>query len=233
MKGKVPLAFLEELDPARNAALRHVTAVDEQGTVLHLRGKAHTSEFYFKILKSENRKTGGGIFLHYLAEYKPKSKGDTDSKQAWLQLGDAIKALTNWLALIEGYFITNTILDDPLLQSYADQFYSQFEGLDDTSAQAGLSLEHQLKLNDYLTFVRGKVAALKEGRSAEDVAKLEEIEAEAEELQSNMTRENKGSIARRLSRLWAKAQRVGLDVIKEIFVSVASEIATKMLTGKP
>lgn len=233
MKGKVPLAILEELDPSRNPALQHVNAIDEQGTVLNLRGKAHTSEFYFKIVKSESRKTSSGVVLHYLVESKPISKGDTASKQRWLQLLDVIKLLSSWLGMIEGYFSTKTILDDPLLESYADQFYSQFEGLDDTSGQSGLSYEHQLKLNDYLSFVRGKVAALKEGRSAEEVAKLEEIEAEAEDLQTNMTRENKSSIARRLSRMWAKAQRVGLDVIKEIFVSVASEIATKMLTGKP
>jgi hypothetical protein len=234
MKGKVPLSILEELNPSRNAALRHVPPVDDQGAVLHLQGKGHTSEFFFKILKTENRRGGDNKnYLHYLVEFRPRSKGDTDSRQRWVQLNDAINELSTWLSIIEGYFSTKTILDDPLLESYEDQFYSQFEGLDDTAAQSGLSLEHQLKLNEYLTFVQGKVATLKEGRSAEDVAKLEEIEAEAKELQSNMTRENKGAIARRLARMWAKAQRVGLDVIKEIFVSVASEIATKMLTGKP
>lgn len=234
MKGKVPLALLEELDPSKNAALRHVNAIDEQGTILTLQGKGHTSQFYFKVLSSQNRKVNtGGTLPYYTIEYRPRTKGDTDLYQRILPLEDVLKALSKWLEIIEGYFNTKTILDDALLESYADQFYSQFEGIDDTTGQAGLSLEHQIKLNDYLTFVRGKVAALKEGRSAEDVAKLEEIEADAEALQTNMTKENKGAIARRLSRLWAKAQRVGLDVIKEIFVSVASEIATKMITGRP
>lgn len=227
MKEKVPLAVLEALNPASNENLQYVSAHDDQGAILLIKDKSATSDFYFKIIKKEKRNTG----LHFLVEFKPRTKENTDNQQKWLLLEATLKTLSNWLALVGAYYTTKTILDDPLTQSYADQFYSQFDIVDEDANRIGFNLEQQLFLDEYLTNVRGKVAALKEGRHPSDVTKLEEIEAEAAEIQANLTKENKRSIVRRLSRLWAKAQRVGLDVIKEIFVSVVSDLTKKLLTG--
>lgn len=229
MKEKVPLAILEALNPASNENLQYVSAHDEQGTILLLKDKSPTSDFYYKIIKKENRSSG----LHFQVEYKPKAKENTDQHQRWLLLEATLSTLNTWLSLVGAYYTTKSILDDPLTRSYADSYYSQFEQVDDDANYAGFSLGQQLFLAEYLTNVKVKFENLKEGRSPAETIQLTELQTEADDIQRNLTKESKKAIVKKLAMLWAKAQRIGLDVIKEIFVSVASEITTKLLTGKP
>jgi len=228
MKEKVPISILEVLTPSSNENLQFVEAVNEQGTLLVLKAKHPTSNFYFKITKQENRSGG----LHYHVELKPKTKEDTASAQHWMTNDRVITTMKSWLALIGAYNTTRSILDDPITKAYEETFADRFKIVEKDAAYAGFDLEQQIYLDDYLNDVRQKVQLLKDGRSESDVADLNEIEAEAVEIQHHLTKESKQKIVRRLSRMWAKAQRVGLDVIKEIFVNIAAELGTRLLTGR-
>lgn len=228
MKERIPLAFLESLTLARNENLQYVQPSDEQGTIFVLKDKSATSGFYFKIIKQEQRATG----LHFRVEYKPRAKGDVNPNSTWLTETPAINAINEWLALIAAYYTTQSIFDDPLTRSYEEKFAAKFDIVDEDAAYAGFDLEQQVYLDEYLNGVKSKVQALKQGRPEAEAKQLDEIEAEAADLQKNLTRESKRSIIRRLARIWAKAQKIGLDVIKEIFVSVAADLTSKLITGR-
>ena len=46
-----------------------------------------------------------------------------------------------------------------------------------------------------------------------------------------MTKKTKQQIFKRLTKFWAKAQKTGLDVIKEVLINVTAEITKQLLLG--
>ena len=70
-----------------------------------------------------------------------------------------------------------------------------------------------------------KLEKLKKNQSAEKVIEIEVLEKEADEIKNVLTTESKKQVMIRLSKFWGRAQKTGLEVIKEIFVSVTAEIA--------
>jgi len=183
------------------------------------------SDFYFKITKQESRAGK----LVYLLDYKPKNKDKVDANSLWLTLESIPAHLEKWFGLLKAYNSIHTVYDDPITKSNQERFEKQFEILDEDADTATFDLQQQLYLDNYLDNVKTKLIKLKEGRPENESKVLDEIAEEATEIQVKLTKETKSQIIKRLSRLWARAQKLGLEVIKEIFVNVAVEIAKKLL----
>lgn len=223
MKKKIPLAILEALQPMVDNNLDLTKTVKDTNSMFHLIDKDENSDFYFKITK---QKASSGK-INYLIEFKPKSKDNINSHSVWLTLEGVLTAIKNWLELLQAYNKIHTIYDDPILKSNQERFEKQFDILDDDADISSFDLSQQIFLNKYLSDVKSKLHRLQEGRS---VKELEELVLEATEIQSELTTATKRQIIKRLSKFWAKAQKIGLDVIKEIFVSVAAELTKRLLT---
>jgi hypothetical protein len=167
----------------------------------------------------------------YLVEYKPKNRDDPRGHSEWSDLDSVIILIQNWLALLDAYNKIHTVYDDPILRSNQERFEKQFDIHEPDADYAPFNLAQQLYLDEYLNSVKSKILTLKEGRSESEKNDLAELEQEASEIQKDLTREPKRVIVKRLSRLWAKAQKVGLDVIKEILVSYTVELTKRILTS--
>lgn len=227
MKKKIPLAILEVLQPVADNNLDLTKTVKDSNSMFHLIDKDENSDFYFKVTKQEAR---SGT-LNYLIEYKPKSKDNVNTHSVWLSLDGVLTNIKKWLGLLQAYNKIHTIYDDPILKSNQERFEKQFDILEDDADTSSFDLEQQIFLEEYLNNVKSKLLSLQEGRPENQVKELEELALEVTEIQSGLTKETKRQIVKRLTKLWAKAQKVGLDVIKEIFVSVTAELAKRLLTG--
>jgi predicted transcriptional regulator YdeE len=227
MKKKIPLAILEALQPVADNNLDLTKTVKDSNSMFHLVDKDENSDFYFKVSKQEVQ----GGKLTYLIEFKPKNKENVNPHSAWLPIESVVTSITKWLELLQAYNKIHTIYDDPILKSNQERFEKQFEILDDDADSTSFDLEQQMFLDEYLNNVKSKLLALQLGKPENQVIELENLATEASEIQGILTKETKRQIVNRLSKLWAKAQKVGLDVIKEIFVSVTTELAKRLLTG--
>lgn len=228
MKKKIPLAILEALQPVADNNLDLVKTVKDPNSMFHLIDKDENSDFFFKVVKQEAR----SMNLSYLIEFKPKSKEDVSVKSTWQDIKGVLSRITNWLALLQAYNKIRTIYDDPILIGYQERFEKQFEILDSDADSSSFDLAQQIFLDDYLNDVKSKLAELRAGRSETQIKDFEELEAVASDIQKNLTNETKRQIVKRLSYMWARAQKAGLDVIKEIFINVISELTTRFLTGR-
>lgn len=228
MKKKIPLAILEALQPVADNNLDLTKIVKDTNSMFHLVDKDKNSDFYFKVTKQEARSGK----LNYLIEFKPKSKDNVNPHSVWLTLEGVVTTIKNWLELLQAYNKIHTIYDDPILKSNQERFEKQFDIIDDDADTTSFDLSQQIFLDEYLNNVKSKLRALQEGREEKEVKELEELALEATEIQSELTKATKRQIVKRLSKLWAKAQKIGLDVIKEIFVSVTTELAKRLLTGE-
>lgn len=227
MKKKIPLAILEMLQPVVDSNLELIRPVKDENAMFHLQDRDENSDFFFKVIRQEN--SNGK--LGYITEHKPRHSENMEVYKVWLQIDQVVVALNKWLMLLEAYNKIHTVYDDPIIKSNQERFEKQFEILDNDADKTSFDLAQQIFLDDYLDNVKSKLLALQEGRPQNEVKELENLAKEALEIQNNLTRETKRQIVKRLSKFWAKAQRVGLDVIKEIFVNVTAELAKRLLIG--
>lgn len=228
MKKKIPLTILEALQPISDKNVNLVHQIHDDNSMFHLVDNDEKSDFYFKVLpKTENRNGQ----LNFLIERKPITKENVQAAGDWQTVEGIVGQLRIWLDLLKGYNEIQTIYDDPITKAYSDQFLKEVEIVDDDASTAPFSLKQQLYLDDYLSEAQNKIEALKVNRSKEEIQQLDELKVDAKNLQKDLTKLTKSQVVKRLSKFWGKAQKVGLDVIKEIFVSVTSEIVKRLITG--
>lgn len=227
MKKKIPLAILEALQPFADNNLDLTKTVKDTNSIFHLIDKDENSDFYFKLSKQEARSGN----LNYLIEYKPTSKDNVNAYSSWVTLERVLTTIKKWLVLLQAYNKIHTIYDDPILKSNQERFEKQFDILEDDADTTSFDLEQQIFLDKYLNTVKTRLLALQKGRLENQAKELEELALDAAEIQSGLPKETKRQIVKRLSKLWAKAQKIGLDVIKEIFVSMAADLTKRLLTG--
>lgn len=227
MKKKIPLTILEALQPVADKNLNLIKVLKDSDSMFHLIDQDEDSDFYFKVSKQELRDGN----LNYSIEYKPKSKDIIDAHSDWVTSEGVLQVIKMWFELLASYNKIQTIYDDPILKSNQERFEKQFEILDNNSGTTSFDLHQQLFLYDYLNSAKSKLVALQEWKPENQVIELRALALEATEIQNDLTKQTKRQIIKRLCGLWAKAQKIGLDVIKEIFVGMNKELAKRLLTG--
>jgi hypothetical protein len=227
MKKNIPLSILELLQPLADEFKDLIAVVKTEDAVFHFIDNDPNSDLFFKIVKLDIKNGKHG----YIVEYKPKNKYETILANTWIKHEEIVGNLKHWISIIQGYNKIQTIYDDPILKSNQERFEKQFEILDEDADTVTFNLEQQLFLDQYLDNVKSKIIHLKEGRSENEINELSELEKEVTLIQKDLTKQSKRKIIQMLTKLWAKSQKIGLDVIKEIFVSVTAELAKKLLTG--
>jgi len=225
MKKKVPLDLLQALQPSANPNLRFAKIVKDPNSIVLLIDKEEESDYYFKIARGENRQ---GVFNYYI-EMMPKTVNLLKKHETWCPIDVVIKYLTKWLSILESYSEVEDIFEDPIIRQYQKNFEDQFKIVDNGADFYGFNLDQQMYLKIYLEETKSKFVQLVNGRSTEEIIIIEEIFEEINEAQTNLTKETKNQIIKRLSKIWAKSQKIGLEVLREVFVNVASQIMTRLL----
>lgn len=226
MKKKIPIQVLEVLQPIADQNRVLVSAARDQEAIFHLIDNDKESDFYFKVIK----KDASDSKISYAVEFKPRNKEDVST--VVLSLGiEEMKHFANlWVSYIETYENIQTIFDDPILKNDQQRFQSQFNIVDEDADCNSFDLDKQIYIDTYLRTMKKRLPEFKEGKTAEQIEEINELDAIATEIQMNLTRETKSEVIQRLSYFWAKAQRVGIDVIKEVFVNVLSDLTRKLLS---
>lgn len=227
MKKKIPYKILEALQNDKTENLELVTVVNDSRAIVSLADKDVESDFFFKI---SNADAIQGV-SHYLVSFKPADLSRLKAVSSTLDLTATIQFLNQWLGILKQYNSINTIYDDPIFVENKKRFEEQFIILDQDADIVGFELSQQLFLDEYLKNVKSKIIKLQAGKSRNDIKELNYISLEAESIRQVLTIESKNKIIKRLSKLWAMAQKSGLDVIKEIFVNVTADLIKKLITG--
>ena len=227
IKKKLPLSILEAIQPVLNKNRDLIKPITDTKYLFHLIESDTPTTFYFIIIKQEIRNYEVSCFVERL----PASKDNINASSQFLSIKETIESLTDWIEILDSYNNIHTIYDDPIIKSYEESFSNQFNIVEEDANYAPFNLQQQMFIEDYLTNVKSKINTLKIGRSEQEIKELSEIENEAEEIQNSLSKESKRKVIKRLTKLWAKAQKVGLDVLKEIFVNVAAELTKQLLIG--
>lgn len=227
MKKKIPLAILEVLQPIIDKSLDLIKPVKYEDGIFHLIDNDENSDFYFKVVRQEasNGKSG------YIVEYKPTNKDNVKANSLWTDIKDINSYIKEWLNIISSYNAINTIYDDPILKSNQERFEKEFNLIDEDAQTSSFELKQLLFLDEYLENTISKLATLKQNSDEQTVIEIKELEIEASEIKADLTKQTKQQIFKRLTKFWAKAQKTGLPVLKEVLINVISDLTSKLLLG--
>lgn len=186
------------------------------------------SEFKFEIKNVSLSREGSPIFT---VESAPSSKiNNKPSLTSQNEKGTVImfQRWIDWLKIYENLYLTP---EDELQKKYQDEFYTEFEILEEDANKEPFSLKQQIYLNEYLTNSQEKLKLLAQSKSQEEQIEINNLISEAETIKKVLTKESKNKIIKRLSKFWGGARKTGIELIKEIFIEIAAEISKKILLG--
>ncbi len=222
MKRTVPLKLLKLITPYLNQEKIIVLPKgNNDDIVLHLKENRKDSDFYFKIEK---------YFLDSFEIFvKPFSEESIELDNVFsLTMEIVMDHLNNWLKIIDEYDSIITIYDDPIVASYQKEYYSKLKFSDEESDVEPYTLEQQQYLNEYLDKV---IEQTKKYKNSKNKVGINEIQSDAAELKEDLTKYSKNQVIKKLSFIWAKAQKINLELIKHLFFQLTTEFAKKLLIG--
>jgi hypothetical protein len=224
---KIPLSILESI---HNTVLKYSQSLRvefEDNTIYVVREINKNSDFYFRIIKTENRNGE----QYYLIDLKPVSKDSVKPYLEWHNIENSKSILMRWIEFIKEYEKYERQFIDPITESYYKDYENKYDILDEDADFSPFKLEQQQYLVEYLNLVEKKIITYAEGNNEIDTSEINNVIEEVKVLQSDITKLTKRQVVKRLSRIWAQTQKIGLEVLKEVFIDVIAEVSKKLLLG--
>ena len=220
-KKRIDLSLLQAIEPIIQKHRSLVVPLLNEDLLVYLKDKDQESGFFFKI---KAHLTSG----KYKVEYKPYSKNYTSIFQSELPRDNTIAQLKGWLEILDEYEKTPSVFDDPIIKKYQIEFQAEFTSTDEDADYASFDLDKQLFLDEYLEMVTLKLEnSITESNKPEIIDIIEETTS----LRSEQTSLSKNEVLKRISKIWAKARKQGLNILKEIFIESRKELIKQLIKG--
>lgn len=218
MKKEVPLAVLRAIEPKLSKLAECGIIVERiPSLVLRLVDSVDKESIFFEITAINQSNALSRLEL----KYKPKSNVNTFVNESIIDTKNFEDVFKYWVSIVEGYNSVKSLFDDPILKQYADDFYTEFESADPDATTASFNLKQQLLLDSALSQV---IQVLDEHTIEANKEIIAEIIEEAEEIQNTVTENTKQETLSKMSKLFARIQKVGIKVIKHVAPIIEKEI---------
>lgn len=227
MKKKIPIAVWQEIQPLIDEHRQLFKPLRTDKFAFHLLDLDPESDFYFQC----NFQDSSGRFN---IKYKPLNTSHVlEQTESQVELKVLVSRVSAWANVLREYLETPTFYDDPILQQYEDEFFEDFE-MDELDADTiPFDFKRQLYLDKYVSDIKGLLNRYKETASDEQILEIKSIESDCDNLRQNITVISKNEAVKKLSKIWAKGRKYGLEMIKDMLKEFQKEavswVAKKMI----
>ncbi len=215
-----PIQVLETIADYKNASNDFYYSARCSNELLFLKSKTFPEKFFFKVVGFRKANTG---FFQLNFERKPVEIENVVS--TWHPILDLDAQVEGWRNLVKRYEKVNPIFKDQIIEDRVNEFYSSFE-LTDEDAKSTLAIENILELDEYLDKTKDFLLLQKNEDNKVELGKIIE---NIDTLQSKLTSENKGEIAKAFSYVWARITKLGLPIYKKLKKELPSEIVKELI----
>lgn len=184
--------------------------------LLCITDKDENSDFFFNI---EESKIENGLKL--LIGWKPINKETILSKRAWIDCKELDQYFNSWILVLNGYKKVNSFFDDPILNSFAEDYYSEFEIIDENAEIQPFNTKQILLLDEHLEYIENNLEKFKTEKNAQQ---LNDIKNDIKELREKLTSKSKKWVIRNLSTVWAKITKQGTSFMKEFLTEAKKTV---------
>lgn len=208
-KKDLPLAILKALEPYVDFKGDKFEVVDAKENLLKVVDKDLESEFHFIVEKYQRANNGN---FQFLMTRSPKNTNDIGVYQTWVEVSGLAPQFEAWIKLLEEYDSVKSFFDDPIKKSFKEEFYAEFEIVDEDAETHPLNTKQILLLDSYLEEVESKLIDF---ITSENSVEIQEIRDDIILLRENLTIKSKKWIVNHLTSIWAKIAKQGTNFIKE------------------
>jgi len=217
-KENTPLVVLKSLEPYLSKQGEYFRTDNPEDDLIRFSGSSPDSEFFYHIKSTRLSNNQHQIEI----EYRPYSNVDVNPKKFWVKCDSIETSFEAWTSLLEQYAKTRTPFDDPIIESYYNEYFADFEIIDEEKDKP-LDSSSIILLFEHFEEIKFR---LEEHKNETNSAEIEEIQVEIDELNSSITSKNRHWIATKVSLIWAKLTKMGVVYFKE-FVVVSRKMIFK------
>jgi hypothetical protein len=198
----------------------HYALVAPQKSMLLFKDQDERSKFFFEI-KSFSYPHN---ILHLSIEFSPGSADSTEPISRNIRSSDLDKIFSQWVKFLSIYSEVS-IYDDPILKQYQAEFFQEFQIIDDDANTSSFDLQTQYWLDEYCDTMSLKLGELETDENKILIIEIQKDIKDLKEKQSSLT---KNEVISRLSLVWAKSRKLGLNFLNEIYTKVKASLNSKI-----
>jgi hypothetical protein len=154
---------------------------------------------------------------------KPINEKDNGIKRNWIDIKNLESQFKDWLDLLDQYESIESFFDDPILKSFTEDYFSEYQILEEDSHIKPFSPKKILLLDECLESIVNK---LDNYQTEENKDQFQNIKNEIVTLRENLTSKSKNWVGKSLSHILALITKQGIPLLKEVF-SEAKKLAIK------
>ncbi|MBV5283421.1 MAG: hypothetical protein JZU53_13430 [Paludibacter sp.] len=224
-KKDLPLSILKSLEPFVDLKGEKFEVVDPKDNLLKVIDKDPNSAFHFTIEKYQKSNNDPFIFL---VKRTPKSIDEIGTDQNWFEASAINGQFNDWLILLNEYDTVKSFFDDPIIKSFQEEFYTEFELIDVDVDRSPFKTSQILMLDSYLEAVDNR---LNEFITENNSCEIADIKADINLLRNNLTSKSKKWVVKELTTIWAKIAKQGTIFIREFLTESKKEIIKQGVKG--
>jgi hypothetical protein len=224
-KKDLPLAILKSLQPFVKLRGDKFETLDPKENLLKVVDQEPESDFHFTI--EEYKKAQNGKF-QFLMSRSPKSQNETDIYKTWVNISELEPQFQTWIKLLDEYENVESFFDDPIIKSFSEEYFTEFEIIDEDAHIKPLNTKQILLLDSHLEELGERLVAFSTKENTDEISQIQE---DIVKLRENLTNKSKKWVIKRLSKIWAKIAKQGTKFIKEFLSESKKEVIKQGVKG--
>lgn len=205
VKKRISVNLARQIEPLVKEYYKYIRIAELEGYKLSFRDKDVVSDLFFGI-KEERENNIGKHSIAYGC--KPRSSVNPEFALEFRTIEGFNNDFKIWLENMK-YYATNSILDDPILQGYQNEFYNDFKIVDEDADEVSFNYNQQLMLSEYIENIVDNIDSIKNEKNE---STINEIKNDFIELQDSVTNETKNGFMKKLSKIFAKSRKAGVKI---------------------
>jgi len=162
----------------------------------------------------------------FTIELSPSSNISNDIVNVTTNEKAVLHQFESWIGWLSVYDRTNLTPEEEFFKKYKEEFYTEFEIIDDDSETDSFELKQQLFIDQYLEHMEIKLLPI----SKEDI-EIKEIVEDIKDLRKNLGKESKKKVIRKLSSVFAKLRKSSVKLLGEFYSEAKKELFKRLISG--
>ncbi len=216
-KKDLPLLILKIFEKFVNLKDKRFIIKKDDNLLLNIEDIDKDSDFYFRVeqYQIDNSKVA------LLINRKPTSNIKNQPTREWYQSTDIDRIFNSWLEILTEYETTPSFFDDPIVENFKEEYFAEFEIIDEDSYKNPLKINQILLLDNYLDYIDKKINNYK---TKNNEIQIIEIQEDINDLRKNISTTPRAYVGDKLSKIWAKISKQGPKLIKDLIIEGVKEV---------
>ena len=197
MKRKLPLTVLEQLEEFVSLNYYRFSIDNKSNALLKVVDNNDNSLFYFAIYSIENDQGKGLLKI----QMHPRSESRISSDVFAIKITDLNAFFKEWVNLLDKYNTIKTFFDDPIVDSFSKQFYSEVEFIDEDADIATYSIQQILAIDSYLEETNERLNFYITEDNKDEIT---DIQNDISDLRNTITTKTKKKVVKALCVIWGE-----------------------------